>query len=616
MFIGVMVCAGLLLAAADFFLLCRQKRVGTCLWAIFQGFVVSNLFSLAICKYVLRMPQIFQQAANSTRTSLKFFCLTMAVGLFLLLVKGIAEHRITVEKKAPKHKVAATLLRVFSGLFFAVGAAAFSATIWGGKTFDDLTPDQMVINLNSPLGGTSPEIVNTLFEGPVFFTVVSTILFSMLFFSNHGLVYHKNDQKAISFFPGLAKRIISLLLALAMLAGGVAFGVSKFQLQKLYAAYFDVSPYIEENFADPRTVNLKFPEKKRNLIHIYLESVENTYFSRDLGGNVDQNLMPELAELAKEGYSFSNRPEGFGGPPRTTGGHWSVAAMVNMGTGLPMKVPVDGNAYGSPENFLPGALTLGDILKEQGYVQSVMFGADADFGGLTYYFQSHGDFRIRDYKAAKELGWIPEDYYVWWGFEDSKLFEFAKQELNDLYATGKPFHFVMETANTHFPDGYLEADAPTPYESQYANVIAYSSKQTEAFVRWIQQQPFYADTTIVLIGDHLSMDKTFFTNLPSGYTRTTFNLILNPAPQIDRSQVRTQNRQFASFDMFPTMLAAIGVEIEGNRLGIGANLFSQESTLFERDGVDVVNRKLESRSNFYNENILVHNKHDKHGKKA
>ena len=97
-----------------------------------------------------------------------------------------------------------------------------------------------------------------------------------------------------------------------MLSGGVAFGIKKLSLQKLYAAYADDSPYIEDNFADPKKVKMTFPEKKRNLIHIYLESMENSYFSKELGGYMDTNLLPDLGKLSKEGYNFSDLPEGFG----------------------------------------------------------------------------------------------------------------------------------------------------------------------------------------------------------------------------------------------------------------------------------------------------------------
>ncbi len=590
---------------ADIILLTRQKRVSACIHAVLRDTILSVLSALALMQFVLKIPDLFHSAQHGSLYALKFFAFVLAVGAAGLFVRSIAEGVLTFERTQPKHKVGAWILRIASVLFFALGTAAFTGTIWGKSTFGDMTPDQMLINLNSPIEGTSSEVMTTLFEGPVFQTAFLTALFCLFAFSPRRIRYQLRE-KSYTIFSGLARRILSLVLALLVLAGGVTFGVQKFQLQKLYAAYMGDSPYIEDNFADPLKTSMKFPEKKRNLIHIYLESMENTYFSKDLGGNMDENLMPDLAELSKEGYSFSNLPEGFGGPPWTTGGHWSVASMVNMGTGLPMKVPVDGNAYGAPNNFLPGATTLGDILKEQGYEQTVMFGADAAFGGLDFYFGSHGDFNILDYKGVKEKGWIPEDYYANWGYDDDKLYEFAKQELTRLSETGKPFHFVMETADTHFP-GYIGPNTPTPYESKYANAILYSQAQATAFVRWIQQQPFYENTTVVLIGDHPSMDQTFFANLDTAnYTRTCYNLVLNPAPNVRSiSEERLHNRQWANFDMFPTLLASIGVEIEGDRLGIGTNLFSDTQTLFERDGTDFVNKELENRSNFYNENILV-----------
>lgn len=334
--------------------------------------------------------------------------------------------------------------------------------------------------------------------------------------------------------------------------------------------------------------------------------MENSYLSKDLGGYMDENLMPELTELAYEGDVFSNTSGKFGGPLQGTGTQWSVASMVNMTTGLPMKVPTERNSYGSEGNFLPGAYTMCDMLKDQGYEQTVMFGADANFGGLTYMYELHGDVKIFDYRYAVKNGYIPKDYKEWWGYEDDKLYEFAKEELTRLYETGKPFNFMMETADTHRPHGYLSKNAPTPYEDQYSNVIAYSSSQVVEFVRWIQQQPYYDNTTIVLIGDHLSMDTDFFEDFDKDYLRTQFNLIINPAPNVSNTPAeRFINRQYCNFDMFPTILASMGVEIQGNRLGIGTNLFSDTPTVFEEFGYEYVNNELEKKSEFMNTNILA-----------
>jgi phosphoglycerol transferase len=94
--------------------------------------------------------------------------------------------------------------------------------------------------------------------------------------------------------------------------------------------------------------------------------------------------------------------------------------------------------------------------------------------------------------------------------------------------------------------------------------------------------------------------------MDSSYQRTCFNLIINPHPAVANvGNDIVYNRTWALFDMFPTMLASIGVQIEGNKLGLGTNLFSGEKTLFEREGVATVNAELVNRSDFYNNNILV-----------
>ena len=193
-----------------------------------------------------------------------------------------------------------------------------------------------------------------------------------------------------------------------------------------------------------------------------------------------------------------------------------------------------------------------------------------------------------------------------WGYEDDKLYEFAKDELTRLYETGNPFNFIMETADTHRPGGYLSKNAPTPYSDHYANAIAYSTQQTGAFGRWILGQPVFENTTIVLIGDHLSMDTDFFENFDPDYLRTQYNLILNPAENVaDVNKKYLVNRQYANFDMFPTIVASMGIEIEGDRLGIGTNLFSGKQTVFEEYGRDFVNKELEKGSELYNNEILV-----------
>lgn len=62
----------------------------------------------------------------------------------------------------------------------------------------------------------------------------------------------------------------------------------------------------------------------------------------------------------------------------------------------------------------------------------------------------------------------------------------------------------------------------------------------------------------------------------------------------------TTERKFSTMDMFPTTLAALGVQMDGNRLGLGTNLFSGQKTLTEELGEKYINQELKKNDKKYN----------------
>lgn len=606
MFILTGTIASLIVSAIWIFAFIDNKTVGKCIHCIVKNIFVVNLVSIAIQRYVLHYQHFLVTGSYRAMAFVKFFIIAMVVGVAFMLVSALVENKLAFETEEPKKSHGARFVKVISAILVALGTACYFGTIWGKGNFGDVTADQLLITLFSPTEGTENSVYVDGFEGPVFQVMLITALFCLVVFTNFKVVY-KAFRKNQVIFNGLWKRIICLVLSVACLAGGVTYGVQEFRLKQLFNAYFVKSDLFDEVYVNPKTASYTFPEKKRNLIHIYLESLENSFLSKDLGGNMDENLMPELTELSYEGITFSNTDGKFGGPLQAPGTQWSVASMVNMSSGLPMKMSNEPNSYGTDGSFLPGAYTMMDLLKDNGYQQSVMFGSSAVFGGLNYYYETHGGLEVMDHRWALKTGRIPEGYKVWWGYEDEKLYEYAKEELTRLSETGEPFSFIMETADTHRPGGYLKEGSPQPYPSPYANAVAFSTAETVKFVRWIQEQPFYENTTIVLIGDHISMETDFFEfyKFNDSYLRTQYNLILNPDPSVAQlSESRQRNREYANYDMFPTILASIGIKVEGERLGVGTNLFSNKDTLFEEYGVDFVNNDMEKKSDIYNNEIL------------
>lgn len=396
------------------------------------------------------------------------------------------------------------------------------------------------------------------------------------------------DLLRITFKKGI---ILTVLLAL--------FLNQQFDVSGFISNSKDTTYIYEENYVHPDSVDITFPKEKRNIVHIYLESLNTNYNAIELEEGIE-NLIPNIEELSNNNVSFSNDEE-FGGFQHLRGLTWTVASLVGQTSGVPLNVPMKRNKYGKNGHFLPGIKTFGEILNENGYENYFVMGSDANFGGRETYFTTHGDYTIYDTKYLKEVEYIPEDYDVFWGMEDLKLFDVAKTKLTEVAAKGEPFNFSILTVDTHYPEGYVDEFCELEYENPYANAIKCSDLKIIDFVEWLQAQDFYENTTVILSGDHNTMNDEFLTQTVDE-TKTIYNTFINLP--FDASEANLTNRTFSALDMFPTTLAAMGAEIEGNRLGLGVNLFSDKLTLIERLGFETIDEEFGKTSDYYNENFF------------
>ena len=274
--------------------------------------------------------------------------------------------------------------------------------------------------------------------------------------------------------------------------------------------------------------------------------------------------------------------------------------MVGQTSGLPLKINTSSNGIINLHNFFPNSKTLGDILEENGYKNYLLLGSDSSYGCRKNYFEQHGNYKIYDLNTAIKNKEMTEEDIVWWGFDDEDLYQKAKKQLTEISKNSEPFNYTILTVDTHFEDGYLDETCKEKFNDKYSNVIYCADNKIGNFIDWVKEQDFYENTTIILVGDHLSMDTDYFKD--SDYTRTTYNAILNSKTKT----TKTTNRQFTSLDMFPTTLAALGAEIEGERLALGTNLYSNKKTIIEEKGYSYVFNELNIRSSFYNNKFLAY----------
>ena len=103
----------------------------------------------------------------------------------------------------------------------------------------------------------------------------------------------------------------------------------------------------------------------------------------------------------------------------------------------------------------------------------------------------------------------------------------VKEKLLEVSEEDVPFNLTMLTVDSHFPDGYRCELCEKTYDTDYKDAIACSSRQIAQLVAWIQQQDFYANTTVIVTGDHLSMSAEMEKELGGYSHRRVYNCFLN-----------------------------------------------------------------------------------------
>lgn len=516
-----------------------------------------------------------------------------AVLFVLYLLLGLLEIWLMAGAPVKKGTISGMGL-VFTALSLEFGVVVVYVVRYFQTHFGQVPFGQLVYHLHTPLDGTDI----SSYRDVIVLGVVVTIGVVILYLVGKWLLGKKVNTVGMSLWI--------FFLGTILTGYGCVKACLHFNIPEYYAYTHSGTTLYEENYVDGKQISITFPVEKRNLIYIFLESMEITYADMASGGIMTDNYIPELTALGLENETFSDGT-GLNGAHPVSGATYTMGGLAAQTCGVPINENLVSNdtlngTWQSENNYLPGVWSIGDILHEQGYNQEFLIGSDGNFAGRSSYFAGHGEYDVEDYNAAIDKGRIPSDYKVWWGYEDKKLFDFAKEDAMRLADSEEPFNLTLLTVDTHFTDGYVCDLCEDAYESQYSNVISCSDHQVAEFVQWVQKQSFYEDTTIVIAGDHLTPDSYYIANEgAAGFDRRTFFTIINPATGKNTDRVQ---RTYTTLDLYPTTLSAMGVTIDGDRLGLGVDLYSGKPTLAEQMGLENLNTELLKNSEYYTKKLL------------
>jgi len=318
----------------------------------------------------------------------------------------------------------------------------------------------------------------------------------------------------------------------------------------------DPSPVAAEYLVPDRPL-----AQRRNIVWIYAESLERTYFDDE----VFPGLMPNLTRLAGEGLDFRDiaSPEGSG---------WTIAGMVASMCGVPLTAArEDENSFGRMASFLPNAWCLGDYLKQQGYATEFLGGASAEFAGKGNFLVNHGFDVVMDRRHFEDKG-VARRHFSNWGVHDDVLLDEAFERFVALSQGDAPFLLSALTMDTHHPAGHLPvACRDVRYRSRHGNIgllnaIKCSDRLIERFVQKIRDSEYADDTLIVIASDHLAMPNHISHVIDRMHRE---NLLLVLGKDIAPQQV---TRGGGTLDSGATVLNLLDPQIEA--LGFGRSLVS------------------------------------------
>ena len=325
------------------------------------------------------------------------------------------------------------------------------------------------------------------------------------------------------------------------------------------------------------------PSNKKNLLFIYLESIEQAYFNETLF----PGLLPNLSHLKSKGVSFENLKQ-----TRSTG--WTTAGMFASQCGLPLSVDHisrhEGNdiIYSSGKNRL---VCLGDILRKAGYYQVFMGGADLSFAGKGQHYEDHGYDEVKGLNELKSH--IPESSKIFgWGIHDQDLLTLVHDEfvkLSEQTKGGKPFNLTALTLDTHHPNGISASSCPKYklHDNTMLNAVHCSDFLIGNMIKSLEEKRLLENSLVFIMSDHLALRNVAQPFYPKERRLTAFAF----GDDIKPETIATPGTHY---DVEPTLLDLLGVSTD-IKFPMGESLLKRKkpnpnrfAELNTNDGKDVI----------------------------
>ncbi len=218
--------------------------------------------------------------------------------------------------------------------------------------------------------------------------------------------------------------------------------------------------------------------RRKNVVILLVESLASAYSNHFSGL---KGYMPEIDRLAAENASFINyHSTGMETAPAT----YSILTGKVFFSDLDRKSPDLSFEYGE---------ALPKTMKAAGYLTSAIYSSD-DFGGRVDIYKNSGFDHLYD---THDPAYEGQPRYVFNSVADGVLLSHAADLINGFDNAGQPHLTFILTTSSHTP-----FQNPETGKSGYREVISYVDREVGKFVRRLEDNGFFSNGTLIILGDH------------------------------------------------------------------------------------------------------------------
>lgn len=477
-----------------------------------------------------------------------------------------------------------------------LGGVVILSSYWITKHFEVRDFGQILFHLRFPLLGNGVPLVGSYLISVVLISVIIAFCIAWMQLTAKILSkFYSYCVRAFDRFGDRKTKVFKVALSLALFVLCVNVVVNRFKVKDYLYTQTQYSQLYENHYKPFDSANLAGFAPKQNLIIILVESLESNLaaYTSENGGGESLNLIPRLQKIANENVNFS-MGSGFGGIKQVFGTGGTINGIVGYMCAIPLNLPFgyfDKNKY-----FLSSATCISDILNDFGYKQSFIAGTDFSFAGKRNFLQNH-NVEVMDLKYFQNKGILPKklpkEMEGVWSLKDAKMFELAKNHLESM-DNSNPFALYILNVDTHGPQGFVDKEQCPNLDNSYESAYLCTDKVVSDFIDYLQNSRFKDNTTIVVLGDHLSL--AYFIKAPIT-SRSVYNAFINAKWTKNPSRKLIKRRVISHFDIAPLILDSLGIRAES--FGLGRNPLYGKTLIENAFNIDSFNDELKLRSKVY-----------------